>query len=134
VAGIGSAKNSNVTIDGETFRGNKRTVGEQLSCEELYRRITSAWPHEHGTGSEKHENDKARLLLSVPEEHYYITSIVTCGVESRLHRVEGVEKSLTGLDKMTCELKKSKDVVNRRTIMDADYATLTFNTPPTLWS
>jgi len=69
----GSAKNSSVSIGGETFRGNKRTVGEQLSCDEHYSRIVHAWPHEHGTGSEKHENDKARLLLSVPEEHYYIT-------------------------------------------------------------
>jgi len=125
----GSAKNSNVVVDGETFRGNKRTVGEQLSCE-LYQRIIHAWPHEHGTGSEKHENDKARLLLSVPEEHYYITSIVTCGIETRLHRVDGVEKGLTGLDKMICELKKSIGVMARRTIMDADYANFNIKHTP----
>ena len=97
-------------------------MGERLSCEALHARILSVWPHEHGTGSEKHENDKARLLLSVPEEHYYIISIVTCGVESRLHRVAGIEKGLNELDKMVCETKKSRDATSERTMMDADYA------------
>jgi len=126
----GSARNSGVSIDGEVYRGNKRTVGEQLSCEELYQRIVHAWPSEHGTGSEKHENDKARLLLSVPEEHYYITSIVTCGVETRLHRVPGIEKGLTGLDKMMCEIRKVYDSHGARTVMDADYANFNIQHTP----
>ena len=126
----GSAKNSSVTIDGEMFRGNKRTVGEQLSCDELYDKIIRAEPREHGTGSEKHENDKARLLLSVPEEHYYISSIVTCGVETRLHRVAGIEKGLTGLDKMVSEVRKVEDSQSPRTIMDADYANFNIQHTP----
>jgi len=126
----GSARNSEVSIDGEVYRGSKRTVGERLSSEELYARIVNAYPSEHGTGSEKHENERARLLLSVPEEHYYITSIVTCGIETRLHRVPGIEKGLTGLDRMIGEVKKMRDAGGTRTVMDADYANFNIQHTP----
>ena len=66
----------------------------------------------------------------MPEEHYYITSIVTCGVETRLHRVDGIVKGLTGLDKMINELRKSIDALLPRTIMDADYANFNIQHTP----
>nr|UUV42583.1 MAG: RNA dependent RNA polymerase [Vaasa totivirus] len=81
----------------ESVRLNKHAYFEILTKEEMISWLDST-PVTRATASEKFELGKSRAIYGTQPEDYVISSYVLDGIETQLHRVDGVESGLLGLD------------------------------------
>ncbi|UUV42284.1 MAG: putative RNA dependent RNA polymerase [Joutseno totivirus] len=100
--------------DEESIRLNKHSYFENLTKEEMI-----AWldgePVTRATASEKFELGKSRAIYGTQPEDYVISSYVLDGVESNLHKVEGVESGLLGQDFLATMVRRCSAVENKGT-------------------
>lgn len=82
---------------GERIRLNKHAYFESLTKEEMIDWL-EVEPVMQATASEKFEMGKARAIYGTQPLDYSISAYVLDGIESRMHRVIGVENGLTDQD------------------------------------
>ncbi|UUV42206.1 MAG: putative RNA dependent RNA polymerase [Enontekio totivirus 2] len=100
--------------DDEFVRLNKHSYFENLTKEEMI-----AWldeePVTRATASEKFELGKSRAIYGTQPEDYVISSYVLDGIESNLHKVEGVESGLLGQDFIATMIRRCAAVESEGT-------------------
>lgn len=102
----GSAGSAKVQVDGVTERIKKHSYFENIADEEM-----DAWldeePRIDSVASEKFEQSKARAIYGTAPLDYAIMAYVIKGIEPQLHRVQGVEAGLSGVDEVRAILRRS---------------------------
>jgi hypothetical protein len=123
----GSSDASKLLIDGEkVVRMTKNLAVEQLQKEDI-RRTLDRKPIEVSKCSEKGELGGLRLILAPQDNHYFICTYATEGIENNLWRAEGFEKGLTGLDVLNMESTKVALLAGARTYVSSMTDYVDFN-------
>jgi hypothetical protein len=114
-----------VDRDGEKLsmgRNKMFWLNEKLSREYIYN-LLSIKPSIHGTGADKYEAGKQRMLLPGPIGHWLLESLALMGGESRVYRKNNnIALELRNMQELIMMTQRLATVVNRRVAICSDFA------------
>nr|UHS72436.1 MAG: putative RNA-dependent RNA polymerase [Totiviridae sp.] len=107
----GSAGAKYIKVKGQKVRLNKRSYMETISINDMEKWLDEV-PAIYAIASEKYEMGKARAIYGTEVADQAIMSYLLTVLEPKLHEIDGIEGSLTGLDEVLSIIRRV-NIVNR---------------------